>query len=259
MTGSFATPDAGHRGRRASVRPPRLDTESRVVAPNLGMHSRMPRATVLRSDADAESCRGRSITLGPGDACWTIVAPRAKGRSIRALPARIMASAPDPRGLAGAMVVAVTGASGFTGRAVVAALCARGDAVLALDLWRHAALDARAVFFACDVSVPGSRDAMAAVFAAHRVDCVVHAAALVPFNLPRAPAPGELDAVNVGGTHAVIDACVAAGVRGLVYVAARCASAARRLTMGLVHAPCVCAQIRELDRRGVPRDGHRGR
>jgi nucleoside-diphosphate-sugar epimerase len=112
----------------------------------------------------------------------------------------------------------VTGASGFTGRALVRALCARGSVVLALDLRRHGALDARAVFTPLDVAAPGARGLMAAAFAAHRVGCVIHSAALVPFNLPRAPRRGELDAVNVGGTRAVIDAARDAGVRGLVYV-----------------------------------------
>ena len=57
------------------------------------------------------------------------------------------------------------------------------------------------------------RDAEGLRRAIEGCDAVFHVAALYSFDAPEA----ELEAVNVGGTRNVLDACLAAGVRRLVH------------------------------------------
>jgi len=118
-------------------------------------------------------------------------------------------SLPGPIGLDSALV---TGASGFLGSHLAAALCRRGVKVRALvrptsDLRRLAGLDAEIV--RGDLGDPAS------LHEATRGQRVVfHVAAKVPDWGPRR----EFFRANVDGTRAVVQACQDAGVERLVYV-----------------------------------------
>jgi 2-alkyl-3-oxoalkanoate reductase len=102
--------------------------------------------------------------------------------------------------------VLVTGATGMLGRGVARALANRGDRVTVLQ--RHpAGLGLREVL--TDIS-----DADAVLGAINGHEAVIHLAAKVNVVGPEA----EYQRVNVQGTRAVVDACVTAGVRRLVYV-----------------------------------------
>lgn len=106
------------------------------------------------------------------------------------------------------MRVLITGASGYLGRALVAAFCAGGHETVAFS--RHATSS----------GVPGEafdgdvRDAAAVARAADGCDAVCHSAALVSVWRPRRE---EFDEVNVGGLRRVLDAARSAGIRRIVY------------------------------------------
>lgn len=104
------------------------------------------------------------------------------------------------------MRVLVTGATGMLGREVARALAQRGDRVTVLQR-RPAGLGLSEVL--TDIS-----NAEAVRTAASDQDAVIHLAAKVNVVGPEA----EYERVNVRGTRAVVDACVSAGVRRLVYV-----------------------------------------
>jgi nucleoside-diphosphate-sugar epimerase len=110
------------------------------------------------------------------------------------------------------MHVLVTGATGFVGRPLVAALLRRGDRVRALG--RNAAVCAELEQAGADVIRADLRDRAAVVAACPGVDAVIHAGAL------SAPWGRDADfhAVNVGGTENVLAGCRAHGVGRLVYV-----------------------------------------
>jgi 2-alkyl-3-oxoalkanoate reductase len=102
--------------------------------------------------------------------------------------------------------VLVTGATGMLGRGVARALADRGDQVTVLQ--RHpAGLGLPELL--TDIS-----DADSVRAAASNQDAVIHLAAKVNVIGPDA----EYERVNVQGTRAVVNACVAAGVRRLVHV-----------------------------------------
>jgi 2-alkyl-3-oxoalkanoate reductase len=102
--------------------------------------------------------------------------------------------------------VLVTGATGMLGRGVARALADRGDRVTVLQ--RHpAGLGLGEVL--ADIS-----DADAVLGALDGHEAVIHLAAKVNVVGPER----EYQRVNVQGTRAVVDACVTAGVRRLVYV-----------------------------------------
>ncbi len=104
------------------------------------------------------------------------------------------------------MKVLVTGASGMTGRAVAAALLARGDQVTVLQR-RPAGIDTAELLG--DVA---DAELMRAAVRGH--DAVLHMAAKVDV-----VGPWEAYAhANVDGTRAVVQACRAAGVPRLVFV-----------------------------------------
>lgn len=104
------------------------------------------------------------------------------------------------------MRVLVTGATGMLGRGVARALADRGDPVTVLQ--RHpAGLGLREVL--ADIS---AADAVLGALDGH--EAVIHLAAKVNVVGPER----EFQRVNVQGTRAVVDACVTAGVRRLVYV-----------------------------------------
>jgi len=102
--------------------------------------------------------------------------------------------------------VLVTGASGMTGRALVGALVARGDAVTGLQR-RPAGLDAAEVLG--DIA-----DTDLVRRAATGQEAVLHLAAKVDV----VGAWEGFRRVNVDGTRSVVDACRSAGVGRLVYV-----------------------------------------
>ncbi len=102
----------------------------------------------------------------------------------------------------------VTGATGFVGAALVHGLLRRGEPVRAFGRNR-AVLDTFAHGFAGDL-----RDADAVRKACAGATTVYHVGAVsAPWGDKR-----EFEAVNVGGTRNVLDACRAEGIRRLVYV-----------------------------------------
>jgi UDP-glucose 4-epimerase len=113
--------------------------------------------------------------------------------------------------------ILVTGAAGYLGSELVKSLARQREdpgigLVVASDVREIAqdALPAGIVFVRHDVRSPG----LAAVLQHHRIDTVVHLAAIVT---PGARSNRALEyAVDVDGTRNVLDACIAAGVRQLV-------------------------------------------
>ena len=106
------------------------------------------------------------------------------------------------------MKVLVTGATGYLGRAVVAALASAGHEVVAFARAASAA-DLPALRFDGDV-----RDAGALARAAAGCAAIVHTAALVAVWRKHA---NEFDEVNVGGLRNVLNAAGQAGVSRVVY------------------------------------------
>ncbi len=110
--------------------------------------------------------------------------------------------------------ILVTGADGFLGRSLVAALSVRPgtEAVLATDVRAVPAERQRPGIAYVQHDVRD--DGLAALLATHRIDTVVHLASIVT------PGKGSTHAleyaVDVGGTRQVLDACIAQGVRHLV-------------------------------------------
>lgn len=104
----------------------------------------------------------------------------------------------------------VTGGSGFVGRHLVAALAARGDEAVSLDLTARADVPKGATSLAADL-----RDAEAMKRAVDGVDVVFHAASRVQ---TRRTGADEVRAVNVGGTENLLAACRQKGVSRFVYV-----------------------------------------
>lgn len=110
--------------------------------------------------------------------------------------------------------ILVTGADGFLGQGLIAALAQRPDtdAVVATDV-RDVPAARRlpgVTYLAQDVRDP----ALANTLAQHQIDSVVHLASIVT---PGKGSNREFEySVDVGGTRNVLDACVAQGVRHLV-------------------------------------------
>jgi UDP-glucose 4-epimerase len=112
--------------------------------------------------------------------------------------------------------VLITGAAGFVGRSLARALAARGMRVTGLDRVALPAAPPFTRFHACDLL----DDAALATFASEAAfDAVVHLAGVLPGNTQR----GEMFAINVGGTSAVLEHLARAGCHvvlfstGLVY------------------------------------------
>jgi GDP-4-dehydro-6-deoxy-D-mannose reductase len=100
---------------------------------------------------------------------------------------------------------AISGARGFVGRHLAAHLTARGDDVVELDLHGAHPLDIT------------DHDAVVARIAAERPDAVYHLAARS--HVGESWGAGDaLTRVNVGGTRAVVDACIRAGVGRVLVV-----------------------------------------
>jgi nucleoside-diphosphate-sugar epimerase len=103
----------------------------------------------------------------------------------------------------------VTGAGGFVGGAIAAALRERGDQVRAFSRHEHAGLAARGI----EAMRGDVADAAAVAAAVEGMDVVFHAAAKVS----AAGAWAEFSAANVDGTRNVIAACRTHGVGALVF------------------------------------------
>ena len=109
--------------------------------------------------------------------------------------------------------ILVTGADGFLGRGVVAALAREGVHTLVAADVREVPAERRlpgVIYLVQDVRDP----ALAQTLADHAIDSVVHLASIVT------PGKGSNRAfehsVDVGGTRNVLDACVAQGVKHLI-------------------------------------------
>jgi len=98
----------------------------------------------------------------------------------------------------------VTGAAGFVGRHLTAHLASCGDEVLGLDRSGTPSIDVT------------DEAAVRAAFADARPEAVYHLAARS--HVGRSWRDAELDAVNVGGTAVVLDACATAGVGRVLVV-----------------------------------------
>ncbi|MCE8509380.1 SDR family oxidoreductase [Ruegeria pomeroyi] len=102
--------------------------------------------------------------------------------------------------------ILITGAAGMVGQALLAELS--GQQVFATDLARPPSLPEGMTYFKMDVT-GGDPDR---VIAKVRPDVVIHLASIVSPGVAREVA----HRVDVGGTRAVLDACLAHGVRRLV-------------------------------------------
>lgn len=107
----------------------------------------------------------------------------------------------------------MTGAAGFIGAAVVRALAARGDQVLATDLGPGAGAPG-VHWTALDIT---DAPALRALLLARRPDAVVHAAALVGV-LAALDDPVRMARVNVEGALNLFEAMRAAGVRRCLHI-----------------------------------------
>jgi nucleoside-diphosphate-sugar epimerase len=105
--------------------------------------------------------------------------------------------------------IAITGAAGFIGRALVARLAADGERVVGIDRIPSAPEDGRTEHRSADVT-----DAAALGTALAGATHVIHTAAAVAEYGPMA----EFVRVNVGGTRNVLDAAAALGVTRVVHL-----------------------------------------
>ena len=111
--------------------------------------------------------------------------------------------------------VLITGGAGYVGSHCAKALAAAGHEGVVFDslLFGHRGHVRWGELIEGDI-----RDAAAldAVFAAHRIDAVIHFAALAYVG-ESVTAPGRYYDVNVHGTRTLLDAMVRAGVRAIVF------------------------------------------
>lgn len=112
----------------------------------------------------------------------------------------------------------VTGSSGFVGSALCAALAARGESVIGVDLRppRAGALSVAGFnFVAADLTQPG---AIGAAFAGPAIDRVVIAAAVTADRARELRDPASIVAVNTGAVAETIRCAASAGVSRIVHL-----------------------------------------
>ncbi|MGB1014359.1 MAG: NAD-dependent epimerase/dehydratase family protein [Nannocystaceae bacterium] len=107
----------------------------------------------------------------------------------------------------------VIGGSSFSGCQLVEDLCADGQRVRVFDLHRRPGLPPEVEVIEGDMT-----DLRAVTEACRGVATVYHYAALLPFGRTHRVPDAELLRVNVGGTHNIIEACLACGVARLIYI-----------------------------------------
>lgn len=118
----------------------------------------------------------------------------------------------------------VTGGGGFVGGALVDGLLARGDSVRSLARGDYPGLRAKGV-----ETVRGDlRDPDTLRGAADGMDAVFHVAARVGYHGD----PAEYEAINVGGTQNVVDACLTQGVQRLIFTSTPSVVHSRQGTAG---------------------------
>ncbi len=114
----------------------------------------------------------------------------------------------------------VTGAGGFLGRAIVAALLKRGEAVVALEaadcgwLTAHAKSDAGLCVAQGDIC---SVETIDQLFAVHRPRAVIHCAAVVGV-LASLQSPRQLFRVNIEGSINLFEAMARTGTSRLIHI-----------------------------------------
>jgi nucleoside-diphosphate-sugar epimerase len=116
--------------------------------------------------------------------------------------------------------ILVTGASGWLGSAIVAALLARGDAVIATDLMVSpdiAALAARDSKLSAVAADLGEWHQVMRLFEAHRPDAVIHAAAVVGV-IQAADIPIKAQRVNVEGSINLFEAMRLHKVKRVIHI-----------------------------------------
>lgn len=121
------------------------------------------------------------------------------------------------------MAILVTGSSGFVGLNVLEALLARGEEVVSFSLTplppralqEFSKLPGKLRVVDGDVVVPAQIDA---AMARHRIDRIIHGAAITAGAERDASDPQRIAAVNLGGTLNILAAARKHDVRRLVYI-----------------------------------------
>src|SRR5262245_11777885 len=111
--------------------------------------------------------------------------------------------------------ILITGGAGYVGSHCAKTLAAAGSEVVVYDslLFGHREFVQWGPLIAGDIRDQAALDA---AFAAHRIDAVMHFAALAYVG-ESVTAPGRYYDVNVNGTRTLLDAMVRAGVRDIVF------------------------------------------
>ncbi len=115
--------------------------------------------------------------------------------------------------------ILLTGGAGFIGSAIAAQLAARGDKVIVLDRLSYAGHPQNLVGIECQLVEGDIRDSelLMKLFAQHRFDAVIHAAAESHVDNSISGSAAFID-TNVVGTHCVLEAARIAKVAKFVHV-----------------------------------------
>lgn len=121
------------------------------------------------------------------------------------------------------MAVLVTGGAGFVGLNIVQELLERGDEVVSADAGTlppgaERALAPHRGRLAIESGSMLDADFLAALFAKHRIERVIHAAAVTSGPQREARDPSSIVEVNLQGTINVLDAARKASVQRIVYI-----------------------------------------